>query len=523
MKSILSLTAFLFLAIFSSHPSFAQQGRMDGTLYFSKNESLLLPEGRALLDSLAAWLATAPDCVVNLMGHTDDDGDPAYNQALSERRVAAVRQYLIGKGVPGPAIVQKAFGEQRPAASNDDEAGKQRNRRVGFEAVAAMREVPPPMVVQTHAAETRPADLFARLQPEPLLFCFNPKRDTLLRCPGGTVFHLKANSFEVPPGTACLTLKVLEAYRKSEMVRLRLTTTSEGNLLETQGMFWVSVEDGEGRPVPMLRSNALAAFVPVDHFREDIRIFEGIRHEEGGPINWVEDRASLTNLRAADFENCMSLSGGEERCPFFFCRIGKFFGKRPAKKPVQANGQDRAALNCPELEQLMKKYGVGNIAQLANALGVQYDAGNGVLFGGFSVLRAAKKKDIQEGRSDVQDLNCYVFRVTSYGWRNCDVYSQLPKELLVSMPVLAVPSPSLSLSLVFKDTRALVPALPYGGEYRFTKIPKNENAWLVALKYEEGKTFLAIKPVVTGTDAIQFDFKETTLEELENALDFLDI
>ena len=91
------------------------------------------------------------------------------------------------------------------------------------------------------------------------------------------------------------------------------------------------------------------------------------------------------------------------------------------------------------------------------------------------------------------------------------------------MPVLAVPSPSLSLSLVFKDTRALVPALPYGGEYRFTRIPKNENAWLVALKNEEGKLYLAIKPVVTGKDAIQFDFKETTLEELENALDFLDI
>jgi OmpA-OmpF porin, OOP family len=65
-----------------------------------------------------------------LAGHTDWMGTEGYNQALSERRARSVRDYLIKLGVPADRIQADAYGETRPAASNDTEAGRARNRRV---------------------------------------------------------------------------------------------------------------------------------------------------------------------------------------------------------------------------------------------------------------------------------------------------------------------------------------------------------------------------------------------------------
>lgn len=76
-------------------------------------------------------------------GHTDAKGDDAYNQALSERRAAAVKAWLAGNArIPADHMGTRGYGETRPVAPNarpdgaDDPAGRQRNRRVEI-AVAA--------------------------------------------------------------------------------------------------------------------------------------------------------------------------------------------------------------------------------------------------------------------------------------------------------------------------------------------------------------------------------------------------
>jgi outer membrane protein OmpA-like peptidoglycan-associated protein len=75
---------------------------------------------------------------VRLEGHTDAKGAADYNQKLSERRAAAVKQWLAEREQISPArIGTRGFGKARPVASNDTEAGRQRNRRV--EAVISKR------------------------------------------------------------------------------------------------------------------------------------------------------------------------------------------------------------------------------------------------------------------------------------------------------------------------------------------------------------------------------------------------
>ncbi|NRT13673.1 OmpA family protein, partial [Flavobacterium sp. 14A] len=63
-------------------------------------------------------------------GHTDSDGSNALNQTLSENRAAAVRNYLVEKGINADRLKSTGFGETKPIASNRTAKGKAENRRV---------------------------------------------------------------------------------------------------------------------------------------------------------------------------------------------------------------------------------------------------------------------------------------------------------------------------------------------------------------------------------------------------------
>jgi len=70
--------------------------------------------------------------IVEVQGHTDDDGTEDYNQQLSQERADAVRQWLIQAGVPEDKLVAKGYGFEKPVADNRIRTGRLQNRRVQF-------------------------------------------------------------------------------------------------------------------------------------------------------------------------------------------------------------------------------------------------------------------------------------------------------------------------------------------------------------------------------------------------------
>ena len=92
------------------------------------------------IDRVAAFMEKYPKTSAQLEGHTDSRGTEAYNQALSERRAYAVRDYLIDKKDIDPRrVTAVGYGESKPTATNDTDTGRQRNRRV--DAVIETREM----------------------------------------------------------------------------------------------------------------------------------------------------------------------------------------------------------------------------------------------------------------------------------------------------------------------------------------------------------------------------------------------
>jgi OOP family OmpA-OmpF porin len=63
-------------------------------------------------------------------GHTVSVGSESYNANLSEERAAAVKAFLMAQGVPEQQLATIGHGERQPVASNESDAGRQRNRRV---------------------------------------------------------------------------------------------------------------------------------------------------------------------------------------------------------------------------------------------------------------------------------------------------------------------------------------------------------------------------------------------------------
>jgi OOP family OmpA-OmpF porin len=97
---------------------------------FDFDSAEIKSEAYPMLDEASDILKKNPKLNVEIDGHTDSTGPAAYNMTLSERRANAVMEYFISKGVDAKRLTIKGFGLTKPAASNDTEEGRAKNRRV---------------------------------------------------------------------------------------------------------------------------------------------------------------------------------------------------------------------------------------------------------------------------------------------------------------------------------------------------------------------------------------------------------
>lgn len=103
---------------------------MGQDILFATDSFTVRPDQQYNLQAVAQNLLRYPDSRIEVVGHTDSDGEAGYNQSLSERRASAVRDVLAGSGVPYSRLSAYGRGESQPVASNLTAAGKQQNRRV---------------------------------------------------------------------------------------------------------------------------------------------------------------------------------------------------------------------------------------------------------------------------------------------------------------------------------------------------------------------------------------------------------
>jgi outer membrane protein OmpA-like peptidoglycan-associated protein len=97
---------------------------------FETNKSTIRPSSFLMLDRVAELLKNKKNMVIEISGHTDDVGETAANQKLSEGRAMSVKKYLESKGARQDQITAVGYGKTKPIADNKTPAGKAKNRRI---------------------------------------------------------------------------------------------------------------------------------------------------------------------------------------------------------------------------------------------------------------------------------------------------------------------------------------------------------------------------------------------------------
>ena len=115
---------------------------------FDFNKATLRPEGKAKIDEVAAKANSLNLEVVIAVGHADRIGGAAYNQKLSEKRAAAVKDYMVSKGIPANRIYTEGKGSKQPVTKPDQCKGPksakviaclQPDRRVDIEIIGTQK------------------------------------------------------------------------------------------------------------------------------------------------------------------------------------------------------------------------------------------------------------------------------------------------------------------------------------------------------------------------------------------------
>ena len=101
-------------------------------IQFEFDSDVIKPESYPTLDAAVETLKSKTEFNLDVSGHTDNIGDDAYNQNLSERRANAVVKYLTDKGISAARLKTAGFGETQPVAENETPEGRAKNRRVDF-------------------------------------------------------------------------------------------------------------------------------------------------------------------------------------------------------------------------------------------------------------------------------------------------------------------------------------------------------------------------------------------------------
>jgi outer membrane protein OmpA-like peptidoglycan-associated protein len=101
-----------------------------GDVSFDTDSAEVKPGFNSEINRVSEVLKQYPATVIRVEGHTDSRGSDAYNMDLSKRRSEAVKNLLVQRGIESNRIEIIAFGETMPVATNDTEAGRQKNRRV---------------------------------------------------------------------------------------------------------------------------------------------------------------------------------------------------------------------------------------------------------------------------------------------------------------------------------------------------------------------------------------------------------
>ena len=110
----------------------ARRATLEDRIFFEYDQSDIGPAARQRLLEKGEVLRAIPSLTLRIGGHADERGSDEYNLALSNRRAAAAKRFLVNQGISADRLQTVGYGEEQPVDSGETEAAWARNRRDEF-------------------------------------------------------------------------------------------------------------------------------------------------------------------------------------------------------------------------------------------------------------------------------------------------------------------------------------------------------------------------------------------------------
>lgn len=439
---ILIATLFVFSILELS----AQSQPITFSVYFEKGKADLNPADALTIDDFLALAKDSSYNAVFLKGYADPDGSDASNMSLSEARVGNVSAKFYGNRY---AVETKYYGETNAINKNKTEAEKAMNRRVDI-------------ILWTDYK-------LAQRNKKPQVFVVKPNRDIEFTAAEGTRIKIPANSLvyengSVPNGD--VTIAITEYYSMLDIINQKLTTTSNGQVLESAGM--INIEASRNDNALRLKGGTLMEVQFAEREENDgFGLFYGNENARTQVVNWTPA------ANPSEIDKVWNISGA------------KLFVSDTIEKW-------RSKFDFNKLGQRIKV-----TERWVENEGTSYDT-------------LIMDKTI--------NANKIILQATRLGWINCDQFYEDNKPT-VELYVDAVKDYKTEIVLIFTDRKGMIlPSDNGDGKLVFHNVPQGEKAIITGVGSAEGKLYFAKVDLITAATAVKLDMQETAIKDISGQL-----
>jgi len=421
-------------------------------------------------------------------------------------------------------------------------------------------------------------DILTFLTPDSETLDINPEKDNTINCKKGTILFFPANCFQFEDGTTPkneIKLTVEEFYSTSDFISKGLSTTSNGNMLETSGMLNL-IATSEGKKVNIRPDKSYIIKFPRKKTVGKMDLFYG--QQINNSINWIPDMVS--NYESGD---PVEVDRSIIDTSFYECKIavtgylslvGSSSGNIDNSYRIQWKMQHKdstifnyfknnfkpsntmlTAFCSDSINILMEVYlsKSGKINRIDFQEKNYYnDTIKNFLMGMPPFIMSSMRRENMNDSYDLlissevkineekykkafdkkygqykdkaidkinkEDLDYFVFSATKLDWINCDRFLETEGEK-IDFIVNAKVTKNSKVQLVFSDINSIIQGEIKGQTITFKNIPINRKVKLIGIDITNGKPTLAIDKITTSKESYQLgNFKECTLSELESNL-----
>lgn len=539
-------------------------------VHFDTDVDAPSPAEAALLRGFLSEFSPRDDLRLTITGHADLRGTNAYNHDLADRRCKSVLALVQAAGIQPTFHAIEVHGEEMPLVRGTHAKALEKNRRV--EVIISKVTFDDIDAVHTELFESYLHAFSGKATEANRFVCVNKSTVSI---PANALCDANGN-----PHSGVFRLKVIEALDPLAFFANKLSTVSDGELLESGGMMKIEAFDENDEPLYMREGSMAEVTLPTARFNPEMTLFVS---SDGG--NWTDtEQASLPPRSTTAFPQLPE----ERTCPIWMAPRGlklpakpsrpiltprptepavrayestlyKYPWWRPRKRKEELKLQEavvkvyykRNEKAFERYERNIRRYEIDSAnfdarreayTERLKAWEVECDSihakNQKAVFKSLERFKENSAECYEQRKNDamlwqaVRDslrqvsvdyeaantLLTYSFSVTGFGWINCDRFMNVPRSELVDVVVQLEPGVQSTSVLILENINSVISLYPNTEGLAFARIPRSSKARIVSCYVEDERMHLATE-TFNGKPKYALDYRLATMEDLVDVFD----